>query len=181
MSQDRPAPPLRYLVYAERLAAVLLLLVVLGLMTAQVTSRFLGAPLAWSEEVARFAFIWLAFVSAAFVAGEGRHLAVDLAAPLVGRRGRVILELVGAAVVVTACAMLLHPQALSFIAGMAAVRSPSADIPMALWYLAGGVGVGLIALHAAAGAVYALARGAPLWAAAEADVQDGTDDAGTAP
>lgn len=60
--------------------ALVVLFVVLVLdVSWQVISRYaLGAPSAFTEEVARFLFLWLAFVGAAYVTGQRGHLAIDL-------------------------------------------------------------------------------------------------------
>jgi TRAP-type C4-dicarboxylate transport system permease small subunit len=67
-----------------------LLLTILGTMGAQVVARYVfHAPISWSEEWARFALIWLAFLSAAFVMAEGRHIAVDVVSARLSPRGSV--------------------------------------------------------------------------------------------
>ena len=46
---------------------------------AQVFFRFvLGAPLIWSEELARLLLVWVTFIGAAVVCWDGRHLNVDV-------------------------------------------------------------------------------------------------------
>ncbi|MFA4842167.1 MAG: TRAP transporter small permease [Agrococcus sp.] len=45
----------------------------------QVASRnLLAAPATWTEEAARYLFVWVAMVAAALVFGERGHIAVDL-------------------------------------------------------------------------------------------------------
>ncbi|MCL1995854.1 MAG: TRAP transporter small permease [Defluviitaleaceae bacterium] len=45
----------------------------------QVIFRFvLGAPLAWTDETARYAFIWMMFLGAAVAVKKGSHIKVDL-------------------------------------------------------------------------------------------------------
>lgn len=49
------------------------------LITAQVVCRFiLHAPLAWSEEAARFAFIWMTFFAGYVGARSAQHISVEL-------------------------------------------------------------------------------------------------------
>lgn len=43
----------------------------------QVVVRFMGVGAAWSEAVARFLFIWLGLIGAAFVIGENDDVAID--------------------------------------------------------------------------------------------------------
>ena len=78
----------RWMVLGEKSIAGLFLLLVLTTMSAQVFARYVfGAPFQWSEEVARFALIWMTFISAAYVMAEGRHIAVDMISTRVGDRG----------------------------------------------------------------------------------------------
>jgi TRAP-type transport system small permease protein len=64
----------------EYLAAALLAAVCL-LTLAQVLFRYVFAsPLAWSEELARFLFIWLSFLGAALCFRRGGHFHLDLLA-----------------------------------------------------------------------------------------------------
>ncbi|WP_319528871.1 TRAP transporter small permease [uncultured Cohaesibacter sp.] len=45
----------------------------------QVVSRFiLGTPSTTTDEIARFLFMWVAFVGAAYTLGQNRHLAIDV-------------------------------------------------------------------------------------------------------
>ena len=45
----------------------------------QVVSRFiLGTPSTTTDEIARFLFMWIAFVGAAYTLGQNRHLAIDV-------------------------------------------------------------------------------------------------------
>ncbi|SNY90048.1 TRAP-type C4-dicarboxylate transport system, small permease component [Cohaesibacter sp. ES.047] len=45
----------------------------------QVVSRFiLGTPSTTTDEIARFLFMWVAFVGAAYTLGQNRHLAIDI-------------------------------------------------------------------------------------------------------
>ena len=139
--------PLAWLLAIERAAAAGLVAVVFGLMAAQVVARYvLGTPIPWSEEVACFAFVWLAFLGAAMVAGEGAHLTVDVVTPSLGRRGRQAVEWFSAAIVVLCCAMMIVGGT-PVVRRLGAVASPAAGIARRWWYLASAVGLALIALH----------------------------------
>jgi TRAP-type C4-dicarboxylate transport system permease small subunit len=46
---------------------------------AQVVTRYgLGNPLIWSEEVARYLFVWVSMIGAALAIREGSHFGLDL-------------------------------------------------------------------------------------------------------
>jgi TRAP-type transport system small permease protein len=170
---DDSRHPLRWLRRFERVAAAGLVALVLGLMAAQVIARYVfGSPIPWSEEVACFAFVWLAFLGGAMVAGEGRHLTVDVVSPLLGRRGRLVFEWLAAAIV-TACCLLMIVGAAPFVHRLGRVASPAAGIARRWWYLASAAGLALVALHAVAGAAAAQRRGQPDWGPPEGDLPPG--------
>ncbi|MBT5018122.1 MAG: TRAP transporter small permease subunit, partial [Planctomicrobium sp.] len=64
---------IRWMILGEQSLASLFLFLIVSTMGAQVFARyFFGAPISWSEEVARLALIWMTFIAAAFVMAEGR-------------------------------------------------------------------------------------------------------------
>jgi TRAP-type transport system small permease protein len=135
------------LVAIERSLAAILLLTILGAMSAQVVARYVfGAPISWSEEWARFALIWLAFLAAALVMAERRHIAVDVVSQRLGPRGKLRLECVSNAVVVIACVLLLIG-GLRFVWRVGLVGSPALGIPRSYWYGAASTGLALMAVH----------------------------------
>jgi TRAP-type transport system small permease protein len=162
--EDIPDRWVARLVGLERLLAAGLLAAVLATMGAQVVARYVfRAPIPWSEEAARFALIWLAFLAASFVMAEGRHITVDVVSSRLGRRGKLWLECLSAGLVVAACLLLLFG-GLRFVWYVSPVSSPALGIPMSWWYAAASVGLGLMALHGCLNLAYALRTGRPIWA-----------------
>jgi TRAP-type C4-dicarboxylate transport system permease small subunit len=148
----------RWLIAIERCLASVLLLTILGSMSAQVVARYmLHAPISWSEEWARFALIWMAFLAAAFVMAEGQHIAVDVVSQRLSPRGRRLLECFSNTVVVVACLLLLIG-GFRFVWRVGLVDSPALGIPRSCWYGAASTGLGLIALHGIANVVVVLRR-----------------------
>lgn len=136
--------------------ASLLLLAVLGLVVFQVVTRYLlNSPVAWTEELARFALIWLTFIGAAYVAAKGRHVTVVVGSSLLGVRGRALLQAFASLVVVAVCVVLVIA-APEFLRTAGRTSSPAASIPMAWVYGAAVLGIALIGLHSAIWAVWAV-------------------------
>jgi len=168
-TRDRPLPWLRR---AEQWTAAGLVAVILAVMAAQVVARYgLGAPIPWSEEVACFAFVWLAFLGGALVAGEGKLLTVDLISSTLGRRGRLAVECLSAAAVVVCC-LLMVVGSEPFVRRLGGIVSPAAGIPRRWWYLASAVGLSLIALHVVVNAAIAVQHGTTAWADSDRDPED---------
>jgi len=62
----------------EANASAILLMLMLAILFAQVVLRYIfNAPTAWSEEVARYMFIWFAYLSASMCALSNTHIRID--------------------------------------------------------------------------------------------------------
>ena len=79
---------------AVKLAALVLLVVLLGVVTTGVVSRALGDPYIWTDEVSRFLMIWLA-VSGWLLASRHRaHIRIRFFADMLPAGGRRAVEFV---------------------------------------------------------------------------------------
>ena len=57
----------------------------------QIVFRVAGWPLAWTEELARYLFVWIIYLSASKAVKLGRHLSVDLLPIILKGRARLAL------------------------------------------------------------------------------------------
>src|ERR1700704_2437309 len=63
----------------ETIAVILLVALLTAVTFAQVVTRYLlGDPLIWSEEAARYLFVWVSMIGAALALREGGHFGLDL-------------------------------------------------------------------------------------------------------
>jgi TRAP-type transport system small permease protein len=63
----------------ETVAVILLVALLTAVTFAQVVTRYLlGDPLIWSEEAARYLFVWVSMIGAALALREGGHFGLDL-------------------------------------------------------------------------------------------------------
>lgn len=119
------------------------LVALLALMTVnvvwQVFSRFvLRSPSNFTDELARYLFIWLGLLGAAYAAGRHQHLAVDAFTMRLSPRAQwrlrqlsaVLLALFGLLVLVGGGSRLVY---ITWVLGQ---RSASLQVPVALVYLA---------------------------------------------
>ncbi|MBG21542.1 MAG: C4-dicarboxylate ABC transporter permease [Rhizobiales bacterium] len=74
---------LKVLEWIDRMVAVILrpvvfagMIALAAVITLQIVSRVFFTSFAWTEEVARFLLIWIAFLGAALAFQQGRHIAV---------------------------------------------------------------------------------------------------------
>lgn len=139
----------RWIIRIERWGSIAFLLVIVGLVVLQVVTRYLLAhPPLWSEEMARYALVWLTFIGAAWLGSINDHLTVHGLDVLLSLRGKVVLDaIVQLAVGVTAVVVLVNSSA--FLRSVANQHSAAGGISMLWVYGCVALGLALIALHAA--------------------------------
>ena len=75
---------------------------------AQVVFRyFLGAPLVWSDELARYLFVWASFLGWILAARRRSHLSIDMLATKLPPRGQAVVRAFGAMCGVAFAALLV--------------------------------------------------------------------------
>lgn len=127
--------------------STLLVLSVLSLVVFQVVTRYiLQQPVPWTEELARFALIWLAFIGGSWVAFKGTHVTVVLAQSLLGARSRVAVEVVAGLLSLAVCGVLLTG-APAFLERVDRTSAPATGLAMGWVYGASVLGYALIAVH----------------------------------
>jgi len=113
---------------AELIGAALFA-VMLGAFLLQVFMRFvLNRPLAWTDEVAVLAYIWVIFWGAAFMLPEREQVTFDLAWQALPARGRRVAGIAGALLVAGLMGAAL-PVFADWTAFMARERTAVLDLP----------------------------------------------------
>lgn len=129
---DRIFKGLRALLYW---VSVVSMSVMLAIIFLQVITRYcFGHTFEWSEELARFLFVWVVFLGSALIMGEGGHLAVQLLpSRLQGKAAGLVLE-----VFVNLCSYafiaLLMVQGAKMTSIMTFQTSPGLGLPMSYVY-----------------------------------------------
>lgn len=159
---EAEAPPPKVVRVIEAVESVVggsLVVAILVLMILQVVSRrVLNAPMTWTEEVGRYALVWMTFVGAGLLMSRGGHVVVALFDNRLGSLGKRILEAVTDVFIAATCIVFI-PLGLSYASDMGRIASPAAGIPMSIVYLASVVGLGLVAFHALVNAYLAIRYG----------------------
>lgn len=138
---------LRWLDKLEEIASVMLVLVVLITVSGQVVMRYVfHAPFFWGDELARYSYVWMAFIAGALVTGRRTHVRIDLLGKILPPRGLVALECFANLVVAGTC-LALVVFSFDWLMGTARPKSPALRMPM-IW-LYGGVwfSVALMTFH----------------------------------
>jgi TRAP-type C4-dicarboxylate transport system permease small subunit len=100
----------------------------------QVFYRFvLGDPLSWSEELARYVFVWITFLGAAVAYRHGTHIVVDTIVVLLPRRVQAILGWVVDTLMVAALLTLLV-EGIGIVKVNSNVEATMLEIPMSWVY-----------------------------------------------
>jgi TRAP-type transport system small permease protein len=137
----KPSRLVRLFAALERVVIASLMAAIALLTLAQVFWRYgLQSPLQWSEEVARYCFVWVTFLGAAALMRmrEG-HPAIDTLYLHVGPRMQRVMDITSRLAVIAASLAIA-------VGGFRMVQlqwqqlSPSLEIPMAWIYAAMGVG-----------------------------------------
>jgi len=129
------------------MAAVMLLAVTVCIVILQIFFRYvLNDSLSWSEEAARYLFIWAAVLGFSSSIEARRLFSFDMVATMLPPAGKLVCRaLYGVAVVVFLWALVVHG---GYLASMTINQSsPAMNMPMSIAYTALPVGGVLMALH----------------------------------
>jgi TRAP-type C4-dicarboxylate transport system permease small subunit len=130
---------------------MLLLFVSVAVIFLQVIMRYVfQSSLSWSEELGRYIFIWLTWLSTGYAVRQKRHLRIEFLSDLFGERGRMILETVSMTIW---CAFSLFLVDRGFVIASMVWRrgqvTAALEIPTAIVYAAVPVGAALMAIRLA--------------------------------
>ncbi len=104
----------------------------------QVLSRYLlQSPSSFTDELARFLLVWIGILGAAYVAGQDRHLAIDLLpSRLTGPRKKQLMVLIASLIVVFAFAvMVVGGSRLVYVTLYLGQKSSALQVPLGYVYL----------------------------------------------
>jgi len=81
--------------YMEETILVFGIIVMIMLIFFQVASRFLlNYSLAWSEELARYIFVWQVWLAVPYAVTKGRHIRLELFPDVLGTKGKFVLDMI---------------------------------------------------------------------------------------
>lgn len=135
----------------------LICIVVLAAMTVVIfiqillraTSKWITVPMAWTEEIGRYLFIYAVYVGAAYATKKRAHQKVDIFPILVGDTGKLIFNLIGdLGVLIFAVAMTYYGwDVLVGVAFEFVQRAPATKLNMGWAYAGPVLGMALCALR----------------------------------
>lgn len=133
----------------ERSLLTVILVTISITLIAQVFMRyFLASPLVWAEELSRFLLVWCTMIGSSYAVRESRHIIVDFAPVMFGKRSITFFILISHLGVLAFCLTALY-YGVPFVERVRAIGqlSPTLNMPMWLVYLALPVGMAATALR----------------------------------
>ena len=120
----------------ERGLGIALILYMVAAITVQVFTRYaLGRPIAWVEESATYAFIWMSFVGASVGLKEGRHILIaTFGAHLAPRRAAGLRALVWSLVLLTLAVLVVQGWKVMGVEGRSSTISLPIELPRSWFY-----------------------------------------------
>jgi len=113
---------------------------------SQVVLRYIfSSSLPWSEEIARYAFIWLIYVGVSYGVKRQKHLSVDVITMLFNDKGKIIINMI-ANVLFLIFALVITYYGIDIV-GRITRESAALGIPMEYVYLALVVGMILTSIR----------------------------------
>ncbi|MPM16182.1 hypothetical protein SDC9_62558 [bioreactor metagenome] len=85
----------KFLSFFEISVCNVLFIAMAALVILQILLRFLGLPLSWTEEVARYLFVWTVYLACGRAVKNGSHLSVDILPLILKGRAKTVLFLFG--------------------------------------------------------------------------------------
>ena len=79
----------------EEVFLVIILIAAVVIVAMQVVTRYVfKIPLPWSEEIARYLFLWLTLVGASYATKERKHVSIDLVYEKLPEKGQMICKVI---------------------------------------------------------------------------------------
>lgn len=133
----------------EEIVGAGLLLVLCGVTTLQVVSRYvLASPFSWTEEVATLLFGWLVFIGASLALKQNEHFVIEVVVDLLPPGARRVVRLIAMALVM-GVAVILIVFGMKLVLGSAYVKTAILGISKAWLYLSAPAGGLLLLIRAA--------------------------------
>ncbi len=131
----------------EEYLVMFLMLVMIITAFAQVIFRFvIQMSLDWSEELARYAFLWCMFISAGMAVKHRRHIKVEFIMEMLPKKVRFGLEIISDLIWMAFC-LLLVKDGIGLLEFVKTQVSPSMEVPFKYIYTSLPVGAALMFLR----------------------------------
>ena len=134
--------------FEEGLSAILLAAMSIVILL-QIILKWFHMPLSWSEELARYMFIWLIYIASSYAVKKRSHIKVEILSLLMKEKGNFILDIIAdVAFLVFATVIAYFGWIATYkIAFVNVQQSPSMHINMGWAYMSFALGCTLMAIR----------------------------------
>ena len=135
---------LRVLLTLTKASIIVISVAMVAVTLAQVIFRYvIAAPLPWSEEMARYCFVWIVFLGGALGLARGIHLGVDLLVNALPEGARRAMDAFTSVLIGAFAATVIYASQPVLQMNMFQ-RSPALGVQMSYIYMAIPISMGLI-------------------------------------
>lgn len=139
----------RVLDFIEKYVTAVLFAAMCTIIMIQIIFRFVSWNVSWCEELARYLFVWIIYLTGSKAVKDGKHLTVDILPLFLKGKAQIILHIFSTVATLAFFAALLYAGSLVLPSMMARPQfSPANHINMMIPYLAPTVGTVLMTLRA---------------------------------
>ncbi len=139
----------RVLDFIEKYVTAVLFAAMCTIIMIQIIFRFVSWNVAWCEELARYLFVWIIYLTGSKAVKDGKHLTVDILPLFLKGKAQIILHIFSTAATLAFFVALLYAGSLVLPSMMARPQfSPANHVNMIIPYLAPTVGTVLMTLRA---------------------------------
>lgn len=133
----------------EKYLTAILFAVMCVVLLLQIVFRVAKSPLSWSEEIARYLFVWIIYLASSRAMATEKHLTVDILPLLLKGRAKVILHMTSTLLTLAFFVGMLYAGSLVLPNLLVKTQfSPANHINMFFVYLAPTVGAVLMTIRA---------------------------------
>ena len=120
------------IMFAYLLVASIMLVVLIVAAAVQVVTRYvMSQPPGWTDELARFSFVWCSALGAVVALDKGMHAGITLLEEKLPEKGRRVLKII-CVILVAAMSALVGVKGVSLVAVTTTVLSPAMHLPMSI-------------------------------------------------
>lgn len=131
----------------EEIIVIFLLCVMTLILSLQVFCRFvLDLPLTWSEEAARYLFVWITFIGAGYGVKHHYHIEMEAVVRLFPKKSKVITQVITNSICIAAFSYII-PDSLKFVANQGQISSSAMGISMGLVFACIPIGVAILVVR----------------------------------
>jgi TRAP-type C4-dicarboxylate transport system permease small subunit len=112
----------------------------------QFFSRLLGYPLAWGEEVARYAYVWLAFIGTSYVVLTREHIQINFFVHKLPQKAQKVLQILEYILMILSVIWIL-PSAFFHSIEQWKNLSPAMELPTFFLYISFPIGMCLVVVR----------------------------------